>query len=1322
MAKQTASPVAIVGLGAVFPGRGDVTGFWRDLFEGRDLISDVPPSHWLVEDYYDEDPKTKDRTYGRRGGFINPLAFDPLYFGIPPKAMEGTDTAQLLALIAAQMTLEDIERDSGGMIDKSRTSIILGVASATEMTAHMAGRLQRPAWVDAMRQAGLPESQVQDIARRIEDHYVDWQEATFPGLLGNVIAGRIANRFDLTGSNYVTDAACASSLSALQIALHELRSGDSDTVLTGGVDALNDILMYMCFSKTPALSVSGDCRPFSTRADGTMLGEGIGMLALRRLDDAERDGNKIYATIRGLGGASDGKGTAIYSPVAHGQARALTRAYEQAGYDPSTVDLVEAHGTGTKAGDKAEIEGLHMVFGEYAGDDPWCAVGSIKAQIGHTKAAAGSASLIKIAHALSRKVLPPTIKVEEPADAIKNSPVFYLNTEARPWISPRKRPRRASVSSFGFGGSNFHVTLEEYTGPNAVKPWRTLPAELFLFSAETPATLTSQIEAFQTSLSENEFAFRASETHDTFDVTAPTRAAIVAQSPEDLAAKATSLVEALQRGEIASRPMKMGCHVSLDPPTDGKVAFMFSGQGSQYVGMGADLAMAFPDARAVWDEGAGHKQAGELKLHRIAFPPAAFDQVEHGDQADRLKAMEHAQPAIAAVALSHLALLSQAGVRGDMAAGHSFGEIMALHYGGAMNTTGALSAAVNRGALMAEAAQSSSGSMMAVQAASEEIGHIISRFSPDLVLANDNGPSQVVLSGPTQTVNSALEMCNQEGLKARILPVATAFHSKIVASAVDPFEAALKKLRMRKPSLPVYANATAEPYACTGTQMPEEAARQLASPVRFREMVERMYADGARVFVEVGPGSVVTGLVDDVLGSRPHKSYSLDNKRMNGVTQFLSTLGALSVAGIPVDFTTLFENLPAEPPRQAPPKHAIMISGGNYGKPYPPPEGAAGKAPINPEQPMAATPTSGGSPPPNAANIIKSNPARLSSTTSPQEPVMPDSSYSSFPSMPSYEPAGSTGETPAERVLMEVSRRHSDFLNMASSAHTAYLNTVSQVMGGAAALPTEPARALPVPTPTQSAPTAPTPRRPEPVVADAPVATAPLPARSSIAPEQQAAQPRPAPSAAATPAPAPAPTIVEKTAPAAKSSGLGAIALVRGIIADKTGYPEDMLDPDMDLEGELGVDSIKQVEILSTIREQMPELPEIDPERLVELRTIAAIADMVSGSSTASQPPRTPQAEPVTAASSPVQTNAASVTENVRITPDVVRALIADKTGYPSDMLEDDMDLEGELGVDSIKQVEILSALREQHPDLPEVDPEVLVDLRTIRAIADFFA
>ncbi|MCA8901656.1 MAG: acyltransferase domain-containing protein [Hyphomonas sp.] len=1296
-------------MGAVLPGRGDVTGFWRDLFEGRDLISDVPSSHWLVEDYYDDDPRTKDRTYGRRGGFIDPVAFDPMTFGIPPKAMEGTDTAQLLALIAAQMTLEDIARDSDGKIDKTRTSIVLGVASATELTAHMAGRLQRPAWVNAMRQAGLAETQVQDIAKRIEDHYVEWQEATFPGLLGNVIAGRVANRFDLGGSNYVTDAACASSLSALQIALHELRSGDSDTVLTGGVDALNDILMFMCFSKTPALSPTGDCRPFSTRADGTMLGEAIGMLALRRLDDAERDGNTIHAVIRGLGGASDGKGTAIYSPLPAGQARALRRAYEQAGYGPDSVDLVEAHGTGTKAGDKAEIEGLHMVFDAEGQAEPWCAIGSVKSQIGHTKAAAGAASLIKAVNALSRKVLPPTIKVEEPAEAIRKSPAFYLNTEARPWISAPSRPRRASVSSFGFGGSNFHVTLEEYTGRSAVRPWRTLPAELFLVSAQSPAALAAALDALCTEDVTLSFAGRASATHAEFDATASARCAIVAEDADDLAAKAAALADALRKGEVGMRPLKAGCHASLAPPEAGKVAFMFSGQGSQYVGMGADLAMSFPDARHAWDEAAGHERTGPLKLHRLAFPPAAFDQVEHGDQSDRLKEMQHAQPAIAAVALAQLALLERAGIQADMAAGHSFGEIMALHYAGSLPFAATLTAAADRGALMAEAAQTASGSMIAVQASSEAISGLLDQFEPDLVLANDNGPSQVVLSGPSDIVAEALQACTAAGLKAYMLPVATAFHSRIVAGAVEPFQAALARLKPRKPKRPVYANATAAPYACTAAQLPAEIASQLASSVRFRSLVERMYEDGARMFVEVGPGTVVTGLVNDILGERPHQSVALDNKRANGVAQFLSGIGALCVAGLQADIPALFEAMPAEPVKPTPSKHAVKISGGNYGKPYPPKEGAAGRAPIN----TAAAP---------APHVQQPSAPPVSKPSIPVPPPSPaEAIMSERPQLPASYPAPAAGaaDSALERIMLEVSRRHGDYLQATSAAHSAYLQATAQVMTGLpqTVAPSAPV-ALPQPAPAPSAQPAPAQKHvnghdghppagfaaPQPAPqAEPPPAPMPVPP-----PVRQAAPAQPAQTVAA---PAPAP----KPAPAAAPQ-ISPIVIVTKLIADKTGYPEDMLDPDMDLEGELGVDSIKQVEILSALREQMPELPEIDPERLVELRTISAIADMMAGATPA---PKATAAEPPAA-----NGHAANGHANAgnAITADIVRALIAEKTGYPEDMLEDDMDLEGELGVDSIKQVEILSALRDQHPDLPEVDPEELTQLRTIRIIADFFA
>lgn len=1288
MKTKPATPIAIVGMGAIFPGRGDVTGFWRDIFEGRDLLTDVPPSHWLVEDYYDPDPKAPDRTYGRRGGFIDPVAFDPVTFGIPPKAMQGTDSAQLLALIAAQMTLQDIERDSEGRIDKSRTSIVLGVASATELTAHMAGRLQRPAWVNAMRQAGLDEAEVQDIAARIEAHYAEWQEATFPGLLGNVVAGRVANRFDLGGSNYVTDAACASSMSALQIALHELRSGDSDTVLTGGVDALNDILMYMCFSKTPALSPTGDCRPFSAEADGTMLGEGVGMLALRRLEDAERDGNTIHAVIRGLGGASDGKGTAIYAPLPEGQARALRRAYDQAGYGPDAVDLVEGHGTGTKAGDKAELDGLHLVFGESQQDEPWCALGSIKSQIGHTKAAAGAASLVKVVNALSRKTLPPTIKVEEPADVIRDSKAFYLNTEPRPWVSPKKRPRRASVSSFGFGGSNFHVTLEEYTGKTAVKPYRVWPAELFLFSADSPDALADAIEQAAEGISDAALAGRASQSQAGFDETRAARAAIVAESAADLSEKAGALAAQVRAGEVGARPFRQDTIASLSPAVAGKVAFMFSGQGSQYVGMGSDLAMAFPLARQVWDEAAGHRKTGKLKLHKLSFPPAAFDQIEFGDQTQRLTEMQHAQPAIAAVALSQLALLDQLGVQPDMTAGHSFGEIMALHRAGVMDADKALTAAAERGALMARAASRTKGAMLAVQAEAKTVAPILESVGKGLVLANDNAPDQVVLSGPEELVEQAKLECDAAGLKARRLPVATAFHSSIVAEAVEPFAKALGKLKLRKPKIDVYANATAKTYACKVDELPDEIAGQLIRPVRFREQVEAMYRAGARIFVEVGPGSVVSGLVSNILDGREHLSVPLDHKRRNGVNQFLLALGTLSVAGQKLDYQALMADLPAEPEKPEPPRHAAMISGANYQKPYPPADGASGRAAPNPPRPEPAPAASQ----PESRDLPEQTGLPMTKTTQP---------VAQLPAAPASQAV--VPNSAAERIMLEMSQRHADYMASLTGAHSAFLSLAAQMAGIAGARPFVPPAppALPLPKPDPS---------PAPVAAPP---AAPVANGQGSAPQPQPVPPRPAPAdPAPEPVPAPAPVVA---APAA--SGAGSVALVRAVIAEKTGYPEDMLEADMDLEGELGVDSIKQVEILSTIREKLPDLPEIDPEQLVELRTISAIAAMIDASAPAASAAN--GSVPPPAAAAPVPATASA---NGGISADAVRALIAEKTGYPEDMLEDDMDLEGELGVDSIKQVEILSALRDRHPELPEVDPEELAELRTIRAIADFFA
>ena len=592
--KQTRRPaIAVVGVSALFPGSQSAPGFWRDILAGRDLIEDVPETHWLPEDYYDPDPSAPDKTYARRGGFLGEIDFDAMSWGVPPNIIEATDTSQLLALIVAEQVLRDAAGGQFDDMDRSRMSVILGVTSAQELLGTMVSRLQRPIWQKSLREHGLGEDDVQAVCQRISDHYVPWQESSFPGLLGNVVAGRIANRLDLGGTNCVTDAACASTFSALSMAVRELYLGDSDLVITGGVDTLNDIFMFMCFSKTPALSPSGDCRPFSNQADGTMLGEGIGMVALKRLDDAERDGNRIYAVITGVGSSSDGRSKSVYAPVPEGQAKALRRAYAIAGYGPETVELVEAHGTGTKAGDAAEFGGLSIVFDPALRKDrQWCALGSVKSQIGHTKAAAGAAGLFKAVMALHHKVLPPTIKVDAPNPSLElEASAFHINTEARPWIRDSAHPRRASVSSFGFGGSNFHIALEEYTGSgDAAARLRALPVELVALSGPDGVTLAEQARALAARVTGPGMLRRiAWETAQRYDAGAAVRLAVVASSPSALREKLERLADAIHKAPDAPFDHPDGCAYGVGP-CEGGVAFVFPGQGSQYVGMGGAVA------------------------------------------------------------------------------------------------------------------------------------------------------------------------------------------------------------------------------------------------------------------------------------------------------------------------------------------------------------------------------------------------------------------------------------------------------------------------------------------------------------------------------------------------------------------------------------------------------------------------------------------------------------------------------------------------------------------------------------------------------------
>ena len=405
--------------------------------QGRDAITDIPETHWSAEDYYDADPKKADHVYCKRGAFLPTVAFDPSEFGIPPHSLEAIDTSQLLALRTASDALVNAGYGNGRIFDRERTSVVLGVTGTQEMVIPLGARLGHPLWRKAILEEGIPQAVADKIVDRISDGYVSWQESSFPGLLGNVVAGRICNRLDLGGTNCVVDAACASSMSAVHLAILELQTGSSDMVITGGVDTLNDVFMHMCFSKTMTLSKTGNIRPFSKDADGTLLGEGIGMLVLKRLSRAEKDGDHIHAVIKGIGSSSDGRSQSIYAPRAAGQAKALRMAYKRARVGTDTVELVEAHGTGTRVGDKTELEALKSVFASNSKKRRKTALGSVKSMIGHTKAAAGAAGLIKTALALENKVIPPTLKAEPPdPDLNLDDSPFYINSSRRPLLRP----------------------------------------------------------------------------------------------------------------------------------------------------------------------------------------------------------------------------------------------------------------------------------------------------------------------------------------------------------------------------------------------------------------------------------------------------------------------------------------------------------------------------------------------------------------------------------------------------------------------------------------------------------------------------------------------------------------------------------------------------------------------------------------------------------------------------------------------------------------------------------------------------------------------
>ena len=1252
-------PLAIIGIGCLFPQAADPTAYWANIREGIDAITEIPTTHWKVADYYAHDQKAPDLTYGHRGGFLSPVPFNPLEFNIPPNVLEAVDTSQLLGLVAAGQALRDAGYGPERIYDRSRTSVILGVTGAMELVIPLGARLGHPLWRVALKDAGVEDAVAEDVVQRISDSYVPWQENSFPGLLGNVVAGRISKQYDLGGTNCVVDAACASSFSALHLAGMELATGKADMVVTGGIDTFNDIFMYMCFSKTPALSPSGDAKPFDTAADGTTLGEGLGIVVIKRLIDAERDGDRIYAVIRGVGSSSDGRGDAIYAPSAGGQKKAILDACRRAGVTPESIGLIEAHGTGTKVGDAVEVSALREVYGET--ETPWCALGSVKSQIGHTKAAAGAAGLIKTALALHHKVIPPTIKVTNPLEELTgNRTPFYLTAEKRPWLTSGAAPRRAAVSAFGFGGSNFHTILEEYRPNKTVADWDGA-VQIIPFSAVTAGELESALATLPADLPWNELRDRAVTARKTFDSGAPCRLALVVERDRTkLSTLVANALTMLRTNTESSGQTPDGAFFATgDPP--GKIAVLFPGQGAQYTGMLRDLACGFPEVfSCLAAADAGYGSPGGIRLSDYIYPPTAYSPGGKEHQEELLRTTDVAQPAIGAVSLGALRLLESFGLAPNASAGHSYGELTALCAAGKLNESTFHHLSRLRGGLMASG-NGDRGGMLAVPAPLAIVEQVLAEEGLDLIVANRNAPSQAVLSGGSAEIDRAIGVFASRKLVCKRLPVSAAFHSPLVADAAEPFLAALSDVVFGEARFPVYANTTAAPYPDDQDAVKTLLAGQLAQPVEFMAEIEALHASGIRTFLEVGPGARLTGLVKAILGDRIHVALALDtsNGKRSGIADLARTLAHLAVLGYNVRLD-LWDAGHQPAPLTSGKKSAmtIPICGANYVKPKPKRPPAVVNRGLGAERQGLGAGDLGL----NGGKTL--NPEPLISRE-----LLTESLRVTRESM-----------AVLQQMQEETAQLHRRFLEGQEAAGRTIQSLLDHQIrvlhGGGVVSPSLPTSQATPPWGITSATTAsPTPAH-VPMVALSPV----------VAPfGRDALQ-------------------CVSTISASSPGTPGVTETLLAVVSEKTGYPVEMLELEMGLDSDLGIDSIKRVEILSALQERLPAAPVIGPEQMGNLRTLGDIAAFLGAGR---------DALPC------VSTTPASSLGTLGVT-ETLLAVVSEKTGYPVEMLELEMGLDSDLGIDSIKRVEILSALQERLPAAPVIGPEQMGNLRTLGDIAEF--
>ncbi|HEX4815951.1 MAG TPA: type I polyketide synthase [Nonomuraea sp.] len=875
--------IAIVGMACRYPDADSPRALWENAVAGRRAFRRLPDARMRLEDYWDPDPAVPDRFYARTAAVIEGYTFDRVAHRIAGSTYRSTDLTHWLALDMAGQALADAGFPRAEGLPRDRTGVVVGNTLTGEFSRANALRLRWPyvrrTLAAALKDEGWDDDRLATFLAGYESAFkspfppVD--EDTLAGGLANTIAGRICNHFDLNGGGYTVDGACSSSLLSVVTAGKALADGDLDVAVAGGVDLSIDPFEVIGFAKTGALAKS-DFRLYDRHSNGFWPGEGCGVVVLMREEDALAAGHRIYATIAGWGISSDGKG-GMTRPEVSGYLLALRRAYERAGFGIETVPLFEGHGTGTAIGDATELTALSRARAEAGPDAPPAAVGSIKGMIGHAKAAAGVAGLIKAAMAVHEQLLPPTLGCVDPHPVLTEEPAaLRVLRAAEPW--PDGAPLRAGVTAMGFGGINTHVVLEREAPRRRVSTRAkalaaTLQdAELLLLdggSWRELRDLAAELAAFAPRLSYAQLGDLAATLRGRLrDL--PYRAAVVVTSPDDAERRLSQLVTALDEGK-ETLPARDGRAFLGHVNGRARVGFLFPGQGSGRGTSGGALRRRFPDV---------------AEIYRAARLPAAGDMV----------ATSVAQPRIVTGSMAGLRALSLLGVEADVAVGHSLGELSALHWAGAMDEEALLRVAGKRGRAMEQ--HSESGTMAGVRADADTVLELIGDLP--VVVAGYNGPRQTVVAGPVDAVEELDRVARSAGLTCTRLAVSHAFHSPLVAPAAAALAGFLEEERFGRLGRKVVSTVTGTALA-PDTDVAALLHRQITDPVLFAQAVE-VAAKDADLLVEVGPGRVLSGLAAEV-ADVPALALDTDSESLAGL---LGVAGAAYVIGVPVAHDELF--------------------------------------------------------------------------------------------------------------------------------------------------------------------------------------------------------------------------------------------------------------------------------------------------------------------------------------------------------------------------------------------------------------------------------